>query len=65
MNRLKFTLTTLMRSSPLHGEDGRVAPRSVTVLVVVLAWWASARRLKRKSPSFHSRQHRATRPPSL
>jgi YVTN family beta-propeller protein len=36
MNRLKFTLTTLMRSSPLRGQDGRVAPRSVMVLVIVL-----------------------------
>src|SRR5215831_8297595 len=36
MNRLKFTLTTLMRSSPLRGEDGRVAPHSVMILVVVL-----------------------------
>src|SRR5262245_19515613 len=36
MNRLKFILTTLMRSSPLRGEDGRVAPRSVLLLVVVL-----------------------------
>src|SRR5262245_1017030 len=36
MNRLKFILTTWMRSSPLRGDDGRVAPRSVLVLVVVL-----------------------------
>ena len=36
MNRLKFTLATLMRSSPLRGEDGRVAPHSVMILVVVL-----------------------------
>src|SRR5499426_1666377 len=36
MNRLKFILTTLMRSSPLRGEDGRVAPHSVMILVVVL-----------------------------
>src|SRR5215475_3495971 len=36
MSRLKFTLTTLMRSSPLRGEDGRVAPHSVMILVVVL-----------------------------
>src|SRR5262245_49584447 len=36
MNRLKFILTTWMRSSPLRGEDGRVAPRSVMALVIVL-----------------------------
>src|SRR5262249_14054521 len=36
MSRLKFTLTTLMRSSPLSGEDGRIAPHSVMILVVVL-----------------------------
>src|SRR5499433_2665992 len=36
MNRLKFILTTLMRSSPLRGEDRRVAPHSVMILVVVL-----------------------------
>ena len=36
MNRIKSALTNLMRSSPLRGEDGRVAPRSVMVLVVVL-----------------------------
>ena len=36
MNRLKFTLTTWMRSLPIHGEEGWVAPRSVMVLVAVL-----------------------------
>src|SRR5215470_2008401 len=36
MNRLKSTLTTLMRSAPLRGEDGRIAPHSVMILVVVL-----------------------------
>src|SRR5262245_43281453 len=36
MNRIKSALTNFMRSSPLRGEDGRVAPRSVMVLVVVL-----------------------------
>src|SRR6266511_3309304 len=36
MNRIKSTLTSLMRSSPLRGEDGRVAPRSVMVLVAIL-----------------------------
>ena len=36
MNRLKFTLTTWMRSLPIHGEEGWVAPRSVMALVAVL-----------------------------
>ena len=36
MNRIKSALTNFMRSSPLRGEDGRVAPRSVMVLVIVL-----------------------------
>src|SRR4029434_2514195 len=36
MNRLKFTLTTLMRSLPIHGEEGWVAPRSMMALVAVL-----------------------------
>jgi YVTN family beta-propeller protein len=36
MNHLKFTLATLMRSSPLRGEDGRVAPHSMMLLVIVL-----------------------------
>ena len=36
MNRAKHALMSFMRSSPLRGEDGRVAPRSVLVLVVVL-----------------------------
>ena len=51
MNSLKFTLTNWMRSLPIHGEEGWVAPRSVMALVVVLwAWWASAWRLRRKLP---------------
>ena len=29
MNRIKSTLTTWMRSLPLRGEEGWVAPRSV------------------------------------
>jgi YVTN family beta-propeller protein len=37
MNRIKFTLTTWMRSLPLRGEEGRVAPRSIMVLVAVLS----------------------------
>src|SRR5499433_3897909 len=53
MNRLKFTLATLMRSSPLRGEDGRVAPHSVMILVVVLIGLvgigAAAQRNNRKS----------------
>ena len=36
MNRVICALRNFMRSSPLRGEDGRVAPRSVMVLVVVL-----------------------------
>src|ERR1044071_9210415 len=36
MNRVKSTLATLMRSSALRGEDGRVAPHSIMVLVVLL-----------------------------
>jgi YVTN family beta-propeller protein len=36
MNRLKFTLTTLMRSLPIRGEEGWVAPRPVMALVAVL-----------------------------
>ena len=36
MNRVIYTLRDFMRSSPLRREDGRVAPRSVMVLVVVL-----------------------------
>ena len=49
MNRIKFTLTTLMRSLPLHGEEGWVAPRPVMALVAVLwAWWASAPRLRKR-----------------
>ena len=36
MNRVIGALRNFMRLSPLRGEDGRVAPRSVTVLVVVL-----------------------------
>jgi DNA-binding beta-propeller fold protein YncE len=36
MNRIKSALTNFMRSSPLRGEDGRVAPRSVMVFAIVL-----------------------------
>src|SRR5262245_52202692 len=36
MSRLKFTLTTLMRSPPLRGEEGWVAHRSAVVLVTVM-----------------------------
>jgi YVTN family beta-propeller protein len=36
MNRIKSALTNFMRSSPLRGEDGRVAPRPVMALVAVL-----------------------------
>ena len=36
MNRLKFTLTTWMRSLGLCEEDGWVAPRSVMALLAVL-----------------------------
>src|SRR5215468_2798906 len=36
MSRLKFTLTTLMRSSPLRRQDGRVAPHSVVVFALFL-----------------------------
>ena len=36
MNRLKCTLTTWMRSLPIHGEEGWVAPRSMMALVAVL-----------------------------
>ena len=36
MNSLKFTLITWMRSLPIHGEEGWVAPRSVMALVAVL-----------------------------
>jgi hypothetical protein len=36
MNRVKSTLVTSMRSLPIRGEDGRIAPRSIMVLVVVL-----------------------------
>jgi len=33
MNRIKSTLTTWMRSLPLRGEEGWVAPRSIMALV--------------------------------
>ena len=36
MNRITRALTNFMRSSPLRGEDGRVAPRSAMVLVAIL-----------------------------
>jgi YVTN family beta-propeller protein len=36
MNRFKFTLTTWMRSLPLRGEEGWVAPRSVMALMAIL-----------------------------
>ena len=36
MNRITRALTNFMRSSPLRGEDGRVAPRSAMALVAVL-----------------------------
>ena len=36
MNRIKCTLTTWMRSLPIHGEEGWVAPRSMMALVAVL-----------------------------
>ena len=36
MNRIKSALTNFMRSSPLRGEDGWVAPRPVMALVAVL-----------------------------
>jgi YVTN family beta-propeller protein len=53
MNRIKSALTNFMRSSPLRGEDGRVAPRSILVLVVVLIGLvgigAAAQRNKKKS----------------
>jgi len=37
MNRIKSTLTSLMRSLPIRGEEGRVAPRPIMVLVAVLS----------------------------
>ena len=36
MNRLKFTLTTWIRSSPLRGEEGWVAHRPVMALAALL-----------------------------
>ena len=36
MNRIKSTLTTWMRSLPLRGEEGWVAPRSIMALLAVL-----------------------------
>ena len=36
MNRIKSTLTTWMRSLPLRGEEGWVAPRSMMALMAVL-----------------------------
>jgi DNA-binding beta-propeller fold protein YncE/mono/diheme cytochrome c family protein len=36
MNRAKSTLASWMRSLPIRGDDGRVAPYSIMVLVVVL-----------------------------
>jgi YVTN family beta-propeller protein len=36
MNRIKFTLTTWMRSLPVRGEEGSVAPYSMMALVAVL-----------------------------
>ncbi len=36
MNRIKSSLTTWMRSLPLRGEEGWVAPRSIMALVAVL-----------------------------
>src|SRR6478609_6779967 len=36
MNRVKTILAALMRSLPLRREDGRVAPYSIMVLVVIL-----------------------------
>ena len=36
MNRIKSTLTSLMRSLPARGEEGWVAPRSVMALVAIL-----------------------------
>ena len=55
MNRVKSILAMLMRSSPLRGEDGRVAPRSVMVLVASLdcAWWASASRRQSEKSQKH------------
>ena len=36
MNRIKSTLTTWMRSLPLRGEEGWVAPRSMMALMAIL-----------------------------
>ena len=36
MNRARSTLASWMRSLPIRGDDGRVAPYSIMVLVVVL-----------------------------
>ena len=36
MNRIKSTLTIWMRSLPIRGEEGWVAPRSIMALVAVL-----------------------------
>ena len=36
MNRIKATFATWMRSLPLRGEEGWVAPRSMMALMAVL-----------------------------
>ena len=55
MNRIKFTLTTLMRSLPIRGEDGWVAPRSVMALVAVCGPGGPRRRgAEQRYHSLHS-----------
>jgi YVTN family beta-propeller protein len=51
MNRLKFTLTTWMRSLPIRGEEGWVAPRPVMALVAVLVGLAGLGAAAQKAAS--------------
>ena len=65
MNRIKSILTNWMRSLPLSGEDGWVAPRSVMALMAILGLAGLGVAAQNSYPAPHSWQHRAARPLSL
>ena len=54
MNRIKSTLTTWMRSLPLRGEEGWVAPRSIMALVAVLGLVGLGVAAQTRCPAPHS-----------
>ena len=65
MNRIKSTLTNWMRSLPLRGEEGWVAPRSVMALVAVLGLVGLGAAAQNKVATASTVATPVTRPPSL